>query len=220
MAKPPPLRPLCSMGPLVLVTLLAAATSAAPQGYPPVARPYGQSCRDGRVLHIDGTCVYPTVHRFLYLYAPPEQPQVYGPPPEIPKPKEHHNLVFIKTPEQPKVPDPIVVPPPKQENIVYVLNKQSPQTGQRVIEVPSAPPTAPEVYFINYDDETQTLPGGIDIQTALNSAVQIPSPGAGGAGGALGGGVSNGGGGVAVQDGAYGPPPNAINTPPSLYPLP
>ncbi|XP_063593711.1 uncharacterized protein LOC134770677 [Penaeus indicus] len=55
---------------------------------------------------------------------------------------------------------------------VYILNKQ-PRENQKLIEVPAPPPSEPEVYFINYSEgENPILPNGIDLQTALNAAIQ------------------------------------------------
>lgn len=224
--------------PQVVLWLLAAAASAAPHGYGSPVRPFVQGCGQGRVLHIDGSCVYPTVHQFVYLYAAPEQPPSYGPPPKIPRPEVQHNVVLIKAPEAPKSPEPIVVPPAQQKHVVYVLNKQS-QQDQRVIQAPAPPPTSPEVYFVDYDDDgspdpsggggvgtpallggggvgTPASPSGFDFRAALRSVVGNPYQGAGGAAG----GVIRNPGGVAGQAGAYTAPRNPIYTPPSLYPLP
>lgn len=55
---------------------------------------------------------------------------------------------------------------------VYILNKQ-PRENQKLIEVQAPPPSEPEVYFINYSEgENPILPNGIDLQTALNAAIQ------------------------------------------------
>ncbi|XP_037791973.1 uncharacterized protein LOC119587292, partial [Penaeus monodon] len=157
-------------------------------------------CRDGEVLHVDGTCVIPEITRKVYLFTVPEQEQSVGPPPSIPPPAVEHNILFVRLPEEGPAPEPIVLPPPRQNNIVYVLNKQDQQV-QRVIEVPAQPQSDPEIYFVNYQDgENPTLPIGVDLETALSSAAAAGGQVLGGLEGASGvagfggaaGGVSGG----------------------------
>ncbi|XP_069993183.1 uncharacterized PE-PGRS family protein PE_PGRS46-like [Penaeus vannamei] len=129
-------------------------------------------CKEGEILHVDGTCVVPEVSRKVFVVDVPQQQQLSGFPPSVPPPKVDHNILFVRLPEGGLAPEPIVVPPPRQNNIVYVLNKQNEQ-AQRVIEVEAPPPSEPEIYFVNYDDgENPTLPGGIDLLTALGSAAE------------------------------------------------
>ncbi|XP_042219224.1 ATP-dependent RNA helicase A-like [Homarus americanus] len=190
---------------LVVFSLFLVSASAAPQGYN-IPRPTGPGfpaggCPGGQVLHVDGSCVSPRVNRQLFVYSSPQVPQSFGPPPVIPPPTVDENIVFIRTPEQGPGLDPIVLPPPRQKNVLYVLNKQT-QQSQKVIEVPAQPPTSPDVFFINYEEgDNPTLPGGIDFQTALESAVQNEGQLIGGAGGGVGfgsgGGVGFGSGGGA-----------------------
>ncbi|XP_037792186.1 peroxidase-like protein 2 [Penaeus monodon] len=152
-------------------------------------------CREGEVLHVDGTCVVPEVKRKVYVFNVPEQERPVGPAPSIPPPAVDHNILFVRLPEEAPAPDPIVLPPPRQNNIVYVLNKQEEQ-AQRVIEVPAQPQADPEIYFVNYQDgENPTLPLGVDLETALSSAAA--------AGGQVLGGI-DGTGGVAGVNGAAG----------------
>ncbi|XP_066974130.1 uncharacterized protein [Macrobrachium rosenbergii] len=152
------------------------------------------SCADGQVLHVDGRCVTPQVMRNIYVYDVPEHPRPVGPRPTIPLPKVDHNILFVRLPEDGGALEPIVIPPPQQKNIVYVLKKGTAVGGQKVINVPAPPKSQPEVYFVNYGDgQNPTLPGGADLQTALNSAVHQ------GIGQVIGGGISGGtvsGGGV------------------------
>ncbi|XP_068218608.1 uncharacterized protein [Palaemon carinicauda] len=160
---------------LVLVSTVFAVASAAPQGYS-LPAPVGPSfpiggCANGEVLNVDGTCALPHVTRNVFVYTAPEQPISYGPPPAIPGPRQEYNIIFIRTPEVPRPQDPIIVGPPEQKNVVYVLSRRPEFEGQKVIEVPAPPPASPQVYFVNYGDgENPTLPGGIDLQTALGSA--------------------------------------------------
>ncbi|XP_047487208.1 uncharacterized protein LOC125038016 [Penaeus chinensis] len=141
-------------------------------------------CRDGEVIHVDGTCVLPAISRKVYVYEIPEQPQEpSGPPLNIPPPRVNHNVVFVRLPEEGPEPEPIILPPPRQQSIVYVLNKKT-EEGRRVIEVPAHPQSSPEVYFINYQNgENPALPIGIDLETALGSAAAANGLVLGGAGG-------------------------------------
>nr|XP_045581485.1 ATP-dependent RNA helicase A-like [Procambarus clarkii] len=200
---------------LICVSLLVAVASAAPQGYN-LNRPVGPGfpiggCKNGEILNIDGSCAIPKVTRQVYVYTAPEQPIIKGPPPIIPQPEVISNILFIRAPEQPLQPEPIVVGPPRVSNVVYVLSKKQPNLGQKVIEVPAPPPKSPEVYFVNYGEgENPTLPGGVDLQSALNSAAHAGGQVVGGGvgvGGGFGGGVGVGGGfggGVGVGGGFGG----------------
>ncbi|XP_027210096.2 keratin, type II cytoskeletal I [Penaeus vannamei] len=165
-------------------------------------------CRDGEVLHVDGTCVIPEITRKVYLFSVPEQEQAVGPAPSIPPPAVEHNILFVRLPEEGPAPEPIVLPPPRQNNIVYVLNKQDEQV-QRVIEVPAQPQADPEIYFVNYQEgENPTLPIGVDLETALSSAAAAGGQvlgGLEGAGGIAGGEAGFGGaGGVAGGEAGFG----------------
>ncbi|XP_069156469.1 PE-PGRS family protein PE_PGRS33-like [Procambarus clarkii] len=154
----------------VIISLLTVATTVDAEGYGSDIPITG--CTEGKVLRIDGVCVQPIVHRTVHVYAAPQPIPRYGPPPKIPTPKVYHNVLFIRAPEHGQRPDPIVVPPPRYDNIVYVLNKQPKIEGQKIIEVPAPPLRNPQVYFVNYDgDNIPELPGGIDFQSALASAV-------------------------------------------------
>ncbi|CAL4135323.1 unnamed protein product, partial [Meganyctiphanes norvegica] len=124
----------------------------------------------------------------------------FGPAPQVPPPKVDYSIVFVKTPEQTDGPDPIIVPPPQKRTLVYVLSKKQEEEGQKVIQVPESS-YDPEVFYVNYGPgENPTLPGGVDLTTALNSAIQpgqvIGAPTSSGNGGGNGGGYSYSGNGV------------------------
>ncbi|XP_063593717.1 uncharacterized protein LOC134770684 [Penaeus indicus] len=129
------------------------------------------ACKEGEILHVDGSCVVPVITRKVFVFNVPQQePENNSTLPELPPLKVEHNILFVRLPEAGEGPEPIIVPPPKQNNIVYVLNKQNEQT-QRVIEVPAPPPSEPEIYFVDYKEgENPSLPGGVDLFTALGSA--------------------------------------------------
>lgn len=151
-------------------------------------------CKEGEILHVDGTCVVPEITRNVYLYDAPQQSQNTGTPPDIPPPKVDYNIIFVRLPEGGAGPEPIIIPPPRQENIVYVLNKNGGAGAQRVIEVTTPPSSNPEVYFVNYGEgENPTLPIGVDLQTALNAATEASGQVVGGAAGGQGGSGNVGG---------------------------
>ncbi|XP_047487179.1 uncharacterized protein LOC125037988 [Penaeus chinensis] len=129
------------------------------------------ACKEGEILHVDGSCVVPVITRKVFIFNVPQQePENNSTLPELPPLKVEHNILFVRLPEAGEGPEPIIVPPPKQNNIVYVLNKQNEQT-QRVIEVPAPPPSEPEIYFVDYKEgENPSLPGGVDLLSALGSA--------------------------------------------------
>lgn len=142
-----------------------------------VERPTNNSveteCKEGEVRHIDGTCVFPEITRRVFVFSVPKYKQEDPAPPRtIPVPKVEHNVLFVRLPEAGQGPEPVIIPPPRHSNIVYILGKRSKQP-QRVIEVTLPPPSEPEVYFVDYTDgENPSLPGGLDLHTALDSANQ------------------------------------------------
>ncbi|XP_047487237.1 H/ACA ribonucleoprotein complex subunit gar1-like [Penaeus chinensis] len=143
------------------------------------------ACRDGEILHVDGSCVVPKITRTIYVFRAPDEPQQpVGPPPSVPPPRVEENIVFVHVPEAGPAPDPIILPPPRQEQIVYILNKNDGGGGQRVIEVTAPPPSDPEVYFVNYQEgENPTLPIGVDLETALSVVANGGGQAIGGAAG-------------------------------------
>lgn len=132
-----------------------------------------QSCGEGEVQQVDGTCARPIVNRRIFLYAAPPAQQVRtAPAGPLPQPKVDYNLVFVRTPGRTGDAKPIVIPPPKQKTLVYVLNENEGEIAQEIIEVPSNP-TEPEVFYVNYDQgDNPELPGGIDLQEALARSAQ------------------------------------------------
>ncbi|XP_047487201.1 uncharacterized protein LOC125038010 [Penaeus chinensis] len=154
------------------------------------------ACKEGEVLHVDGTCVVPDITRKVYLFEVPEQEQPVGPPPSLPPPAVEHNILFVRLPEGGPAPEPIVLPPPRQNNIVYVLNKQDQQV-QRVIEVPAYPQVDPEIYFVNYQEgENPTLPFGVNLETVLSTAAAAGGQVLGGVGDVDGAATGQGGSGA------------------------
>ncbi|XP_063593694.1 uncharacterized protein LOC134770659 [Penaeus indicus] len=181
---------------------LVTAVTALPNGYnlptpsgPPFIPP---SCNDGQVLHVDGRCIKPRVLQRAFVYDVPSNVAVHNESKHIAEPKVERNVIFVRLPDGPVEPEPVVIPPPRQQHVLYVLNKQLEQ-GQRVIEVSTLPPADPEVVFVNYaEGENPTLPGGVDLQTALGSAA--PKEGQIISDVQNGGGIGNG----TVADGNFG----------------
>jgi len=135
-----------------------------------------EPCPDDQIRHVDGKCHTPVVTRNVFVYAAPENAVDLGPAPELPAPKVEYNIVFVRTPEFIEGADPIVVPPPQKKTLVYVLSKKQILGGQQVIEVPSGQVQNPEVFYVNYrDGENPELPGGINLQDALNAAADAPT---------------------------------------------
>ncbi|KAL7633201.1 UNVERIFIED_CONTAM: hypothetical protein RMT77_016572 [Armadillidium vulgare] len=133
---------------------------------------YGVPCPEGQVPDAHGVCSEPDVTRDVFVYAAPAIPPVYGPPPPVPRPKVNYNVVFVRTPEQPEEPKPVVVPPPQQKTIVYVLTKND-QKYQQVIEVPEGPEDTPSVFYVNYNKgDNPTLLGDISLSDVLNNPGQ------------------------------------------------
>jgi len=126
-----------------------------------------EECSSGEVRNSDGSCGVPEVSRKIFVFA--AQPTVQPPPPKQPDPEVNIDVILVKTPGQAGPIDPVVVPPTEQKTVVYVLSKR-PQQQQEVIEVPSSV-DEPEVFFVNYQPgENPKLPGGIDLETALENA--------------------------------------------------
>ncbi|KAL7643532.1 UNVERIFIED_CONTAM: hypothetical protein RMT77_005514 [Armadillidium vulgare] len=169
------------------------------------------SCGNGQIQGSDGSCAEAEVSRKIFVFQAPEQTSSRQLPPTTqPKPKLNYNIVFVRTPEGPEGYEPIVVPPAQQKTLVYVLNKEGEDTGPQIIEMPDIQPHAPEVFYINYrEGDNPQLPIGVDLQTALASAITEQGQLLAGGGGSTGFGgdfgTSSGGGiGGAVSGGTGG----------------
>ncbi|RXG55936.1 hypothetical protein Avbf_04270 [Armadillidium vulgare] len=168
------------------------------------------SCGDGQVQGSDGSCVQAEVSRNIFVFQAPEQTSSRQINPTTqPKPKLNYNIVFVRTPEGPEGYEPIVVPPAQQKTLVYVLNKEGEDSGPQIIEMPDIQPHAPEVFYINYrEGDNPQLPIGVDLQTALASAIseqgQLLAGGGGSAGFGSDFGSSSGGGFGGAVSGGFG----------------
>lgn len=115
----------------------------------------------------------PTITKHIYVHVPqPEKEEVLParwiqPSP----PNKHYKIIFIKTPEGPKL-GPIKIPAQPQneeKTLVYVLSKK-PDTQQEIIVQPQleTKPSKPEVFFIKYKTKTE--------QTKYGPPEITPSP--------------------------------------------
>ncbi|XP_063841087.1 uncharacterized protein LOC135089435 [Scylla paramamosain] len=129
-----------------------------------------RGCRDGEVLRVDGVCQQPEVTKTVFVFEAPQRPQTYQPPPIIPKPKVHKELIFIRPPEQERPAPPVVLPAPQKQSTIFLLSKKQEQE-QQVIQLPPGPNHTPNVYFVHYEDgENPILPDGTDLHSALGQA--------------------------------------------------
>jgi len=110
------------------------------------------------------------VFRNIFLYSPP-------PPAPVPLPprKTHYNFVFVRTGSAGGLAGRVVAPAPQQKTLVYLLSRR-PTPQELVIQAPAAPPTKPEVYFVNYQEgDDAPLPGGVSLATALSHSTDLSS---------------------------------------------
>ncbi|XP_066973317.1 uncharacterized protein [Macrobrachium rosenbergii] len=133
-----------------------------------------EGCPGDQIRHVDGRCVTPEISRRLFVIDVPTLEAGVPSKQEVPPPKVEENIVFIRTPEAFSGRDPIIAPPPQRRDTIFIV-KESPQgQDRRVIEVETSPPQRPNVYFLNYEDgQRPTLPDGLDLETALQSAIRI-----------------------------------------------
>lgn len=93
----------------------------------------------------------------VYVHVPPAEPEEYQPQQvlEVPIPKKHYKIIFIKaptppTPTVPVIPEPV---PDEHKTLVYVLvKKPEPQPQIEIPKVKPTEPSKPEVYFIKYKE--------------------------------------------------------------------
>ena len=78
--------------------------------------------------------------------------------------------MFVRTPDAPNQPEPIVVPAPQHQTSIYVLTKNE-ELEQKVLEAPSQPASAPQVHYVAYDEgESLEEVDGHDLRAAFNNA--------------------------------------------------
>lgn len=93
----------------------------------------------------------------VYVHVPPEEPVTYAPARqiEVPVPKKHYKIIFIKAPAPPTPVAPVIPEQIQDEHktLVYVLVKKPEE--QPEIEIPvqsTTEPSKPEVFFIKYKE--------------------------------------------------------------------
>ena len=153
----------------ILCSLLAAAT-AAPAPDRRYSAPRPRQCGRGQVLKADGSCTEPVVSQKIFAFVAPPTPAPVFNIPDLPDPKVNQAVVFVRTPDAPEQPDPIIVPAPQQQTSVYVLTKNTPLV-QKVIEAPASPAAAPEVHYVAYNDgDSLEEVDGHNLRAAFSNA--------------------------------------------------
>ena len=119
---------------------------------------------------MDGTCGPNDVSNSVFVYDTPVR-QRNTIKAQAPNPKTHYNYLFIRTQQEEGNTKPLVVPPPKEQTLVYLLNKRPKEPEQQpIVEVPFTP-SRPGVFYVDYrEGDNIQLPGGVDLQAALNQA--------------------------------------------------
>ena len=152
----------------VLLCLIVAVSAAPDRGYDPP-----QPCGPGQIRKVDGTCGTPKITRNVYAFVAPDlgSPRIITE--EAPEPKVNQAVVFLRAPDAPEHPEPLVAPSPQHQTAVYVLSKNN-QLIQRVVEAPDSPAAAPQVHYVAFDNENsiEDLSGfeDIDFSGAFNNA--------------------------------------------------
>ncbi|CAO1422716.1 unnamed protein product [Diamesa serratosioi] len=115
----------------------------------------------------------PTITKHIYVHVPqPEKEEILEPRWIKPsQPNKHYKIIFIKTPDAPKL-GPIKIPAQPQDEektLVYVLSKK-PDTQQDIIVEPQVQtkPSKPEVFFIKYKTKKE--------QAKYGPPEHVPSP--------------------------------------------
>ncbi|XP_059621225.1 uncharacterized protein LOC132264906, partial [Phlebotomus argentipes] len=135
-----------------------------PREYGPPAQEYGPPAQEyGPPAQTYGPPPEKIISKNIYIHVPPEEPAEFVPSQriEVPTPKKHYKVIFIKAPAPPTPTVPVIPAPIQDEHktLVYVLVKK-PESQPQVV-VPPAPPTEPskpEVYFIKYKQEPTPAP--------------------------------------------------------------
>lgn len=102
------------------------------------------------------------VTKNVYVHIPPPEPLDYQPRQvlEVPIPKKHYKIIFIKaptapTPTVPVIPEPV---PDEHKTLVYVLvKKPEPQPQIEIPKVRPTEPSKPEVFFIKYKEGVEKV---------------------------------------------------------------
>ncbi|XP_062537294.1 keratin, type II cytoskeletal 1-like [Armigeres subalbatus] len=124
------------------------------------------------------------VQKHIYVHVPPQEPEETRPQQVLSQgvARKHYKIIFIKTPNVQPSAAQIALQQSQQEEktIVYVLvKKPDEQADINIPQLPSLPPSKPEVYFIKYKANKGASHGGL-----VGGAI---------GGGAIGGGVASAG---------------------------
>ncbi|XP_055383952.1 ESCRT-I complex subunit tsg101-like isoform X2 [Condylostylus longicornis] len=122
----------------------------------------------------------PIIHKHVYVHVSPNEPehQPARKPIVLPPPQKHYKIVFIKAPSPPIPTSPVIpiVPQSEEKTLVYVLVKKPDE--QPDIIIPTLAPTQPskpEVYFIRYKTQKQSVQSIESGGTYPNSISPLPS---------------------------------------------
>lgn len=128
------------------------AASAPQQEYGPPADDYGPPAQQ-----YGPPVPEKIITKNVYVHVPPEEPVEFKPSKqiEIPTPKKHYKIIFIKAPAPPAPTVPVIPERIEDEHktLVYVLVKKPEEQPDIEIPEPTATePSKPEVYFIKYKE--------------------------------------------------------------------
>jgi len=125
-------------------------------------------CPNNQLRH--GTrCVVPKINRNIFVFGREdsgESKSIDDAP--LPIPTVDYNIIFVRSNQ--KQDKPFIAPPPQKKTIVYVLEDEEEPV---IHNAPVHPEQDPEVYYVKVKDgENPKLPGGIDLETAYQQALQ------------------------------------------------
>lgn len=134
------------------------------QQYGPPAQQYGPPAQQyGPPTEYGLPQIGKQITKNVYVHIPPEEPAKIVPSQviNVPVPKKHYKIIFIKAPTPPTPAKQIIPEQPQDEHktLVYVLVKNP--EPQPLIDVPIAEPTEPskpEVFFIKYKENQDKQP--------------------------------------------------------------
>ena len=115
----------------------------------------------------------PTITKHIYVHVPQPEKEEIIPPRwiEPSPPNKHYKIIFIKTPEAPKL-GPIKIPAQPQneeKTLVYVLSKKTDPQQDIIVQPPVQTKTSkPEVFYIKYKTKSE--------QAKYGPPEHIPSP--------------------------------------------
>ncbi|XP_049543300.1 uncharacterized protein LOC125955961 [Anopheles darlingi] len=175
------------------------------------------------------------IQKHIYVHVPPPEPEEVRiqRPIQLAAPQKHYKIIFIKAPSAPAYQAPQIPLQPQNEEktLVYVLVKKPDEQQDIVIPTPApTQPSKPEVYFIKYKTQKESIGGGGAIgggaSFASGGGASFGDLGAlgglggdlgGGHGGSIGGAGGHGGGDLGGHGGAGGGSGIGVSAPAAQY---